>query len=275
MANDFIEFKKIPRFNTVHMSITQKLHGTNAQVYIKDGIIKAGCRSRYLSPPSNDNMGFGAFVHANADAFIELLGEGRHFGEWVGKGINSGEGLKEKYFVLFDYWKYKDRPNLPPQTLIVPVLYSGKLDIAEVWDALELLRQNGSQLRDAAGELLAPDFKRCEGIVISLDDKRYKIVFEPEETAWTKGDKVKITKDRSAWMHLLQPIRMEKLLSRDESYIRNYPANLPDIMRAYMKDLEDENQLPEDEDQKAAARKSIGSLVFALAKECIERNNNG
>src|ERR1700722_7041547 len=96
---EFRSFGKIERIGKLYMSITQKIHGTNAQIYIdcEEGkyTIIAGSRTRWLTP-EDDNFGFAQWVSENQVDLCLTLGIGRHYGEWCGKGINSGEGLNEK-----------------------------------------------------------------------------------------------------------------------------------------------------------------------------------
>lgn len=239
---EFKAFPSIERVGKVWMSITQKIHGSNAQVYIyeEDGEKKllCGSRIRWITPES-DNYGFAAHVYANKAEFIEKLGPGQHFGEWAGPGINSGEGLTEKTFVLFDFHKWPTERPLPPQTKVVPLLYKGALDLKAIEIAMEDLKINGSKL--------ANGFMRPEGVVVNIAGVRYKKVFDAEETSWKGKDPnyVKKIKDEVDYSHLLQPIRLEKLLSRDEQYKLNFPKNLPLIVDAYVDDLVKEGQIAE------------------------------
>jgi hypothetical protein len=136
----FQEFNKIPRL-TRDMVITEKIDGTNAQVYIADevelekqfedaGIVDdvgdwlnqytifktgdsaealylfAGSRTRWIEP-HNDNHGFANWVQAHAEELIQL-GKGHHYGEWWGPGIQRGYGTREKVYSLFNVSKWKD-----------------------------------------------------------------------------------------------------------------------------------------------------------------------
>ena len=264
---EFKAFNEIRRLDSVPMSITQKLHGTNAQIFIfeTDGILdlKVGSRTRWITPES-DNYGFAAFVNAHKLEFIHKLGVGQHFGEWVGTGINSTEGLTERAFVLFDFWKYPEGRPLPPQTKVVPVLYHGRLDSSKIDETLEDLKTNGSKL--VAG------FMKVEGVVVTIGNARYKKVFNAEETKWTGVKKVRAPKEATPdYSHILQPIRLEKLLSRDETYRMDYPLSLPSIVLAYVEDLIKEGQLTADEAE--THRKVIANAVFPFVKTCIETNN--
>lgn len=121
--------------------ITEKIDGTNAQVYISppgdpntihttcdfesvDELVLAedaagnrlyaGSRTRWITPQA-DNYGFAAWVKANAQELFNL-GPGSHFGEWWGAGIQRRYGLTEKRFSLFntERWKaYPEHPNWP------------------------------------------------------------------------------------------------------------------------------------------------------------------
>lgn len=170
--SDFVEFPKIARLSR-RCVITEKIDGTNAQVMVrvngslgpdlnalatyvesKDTYVLAGSRNRYLSP-ANDNFGFAAWVAANAEQLADL-GEGRHFGEWWGSGVQRGYGLSERRFSLFNVSRWGE--SRPACCHVVPVLYDGLFDTAEIEDALDLLRQHGSQA--------APGFMRPEGVVV-------------------------------------------------------------------------------------------------------------
>lgn len=278
---EFKSFPEIKKLGSTEFSVTQKIHGTNAQVMIypkkmernvdagngqgyteivETGEMEllVGSRTRWIVP-GDDNYGFAAFVYANKQEFIDKLGPGQHFGEWAGPGINSGEGLSQKTFILFDYWKFPSERPLPPQTATVPVLYSGSFDLSQVEKCMEDLKTNGSRL--VAG------FMRSEGVVVQIKGTRYKVVFDAEETQWTKSGGVKAPKVAGPdFSHLLQPIRLEKLLSKDERYVANYPASLKDIALAYLDDLIKEEQIKGTEAEIVGIRKQASSTVFAFVK---------
>lgn len=177
----FQEFKKIPRLSR-DVLVTEKLDGTNAQVFIvsKDKIaqdlvgdyagyadliltenetqyIFAGSRNRWLQIGKNtDNHGFASWVEENSKELFKL-GEGRHYGEWMGKGINRGYGLQEKRFYLFNAskWVKLDISNTyqslklkqeycPKCCEVVPVLYEGMFDTQLIDLVLNQLKCKGS-----------------------------------------------------------------------------------------------------------------------------------
>lgn len=237
---EFKSFPDIKKLSSTQFSITQKIHGTNAQILIVPA----------ESTEKDD---------ANKQEIVEKLGPGRHDGEWAGPGINSGEGLTQKTFVLFDWWKFPEGRPLPPQTVTVPVLFQGLFDLAEVDKAMADLKTNGSKL--------VPGFMRPEGVVVQINGTRYKKVFDAEETQWTKGTKEKVAKVPGVdYTYLLQPIRLEKLLSKDERYTTNYPASLKDIATAYLDDLVKEEQIKGTEQEIAGIRKQASSAVFGFVK---------
>lgn len=266
---EFKPFSKIERIGKLEMSITQKIHGTNAQVFIyKDANgeldLLVGSRTRWITP-ENDNYGFASFVYGNKQEFIDKLGIGTHFGEWAGPGINSGEGLTEKTFILFDFYKYPDARPLPPKTKVVPLLYRGKLDFLQIDKCSNRLLIEGSAL--------VPGFMRPEGVVIIIGGIRYKRVFETEESKWQGGDGTKDKLDKIKnlnYGYLLQPIRLEKLLSRDEIYTREYPKSLPNIVRDYFQDLVSESQVSGTDDEIKAVRRGCSSDIFNFVKKIME-----
>jgi hypothetical protein len=263
---EFISFRKIENIKKLFMTITQKIHGTNAQVYIyPDGNgkmqIKAGCRTRYITP-ENDNFGFARFVYDHQEEFIEKIGEGRHFGEWAGPGINSGEGLKERQLFLFNTSRWQGAP-LPDRVEVVPELYRGDFSSDIVHCVFNELKANGSKI--------VPGYMCPEGIVVQIGNEFYKKVFNPEETGWTskvkKEKPQKLTDNTIDVSGLLQPIRVEKILSKDEQYVRDYPKSLSAICKAYIIDLEEEGQLTGADDEKKRIKKALGANIFAFVKE--------
>ena len=118
----------------------------------------AGSRSRWLDISSKgDNFGFAKWVEANADELLKL-GEGRHYGEWHGQGIQRNYGLTEKRFALFNVKKWENAEVRPKCCEIVPVLYRGMFDTEMIGNTLMTLKENGSKI--------APGFMNPEGIVI-------------------------------------------------------------------------------------------------------------
>lgn len=295
-----MEFKPMPEIKPMgksQMQMTQKIHGSNAQVFIipaesrnktrtvytENGYhnetyedpnvldvngslyeLFCGSRTRWIYP-GDDNFGFAAFVHAHKEEFIQKLGVGQHFGEWAGPGINSGEGLKVKTFVLFEYWKFpKERP-LPPNCVPVPVLYEGPIDLAAIERVMEDLKINGSKL--------VPGFMRPEGAVIQAMGTRFKKVFKAEETSWKKPDENYKKSEKAPgidYSHLLQPIRLEKLLSRDESYEVNYPCSLATIVADYFADLVKEGQVVGEPEQIIAIKKDSSGQMFKFVRQFME-----
>lgn len=163
----FEPFPKMARLSR-ECIISEKIDGTNAQVVIGfiegatpvasfDGVhIYAGSRSRFILPgKATDNFGFAGWVFDNADELLKL-GEGRHFGEWWGKGIQRGYGLNEKRFSLFNthVWALER----PACCHVVPVLWQGEFCTSEVDRQLHMLHRFGSRA--------SPGFMNPEGVVV-------------------------------------------------------------------------------------------------------------
>ena len=91
------------------------------------------------------------------------------------------------------------------------------------------------------GSYLVPGFSNVEGIVVDFHGIFLKQTFLQEETAW-KG-KIKKEVAKIDVSHLLQPLRLEKLLSRDSKYKEEYPKNISKIVYDYAEDLLSENQI--------------------------------
>jgi len=203
---DFQKFNKIPRLSR-DCVITEKIDGTNGQIFIirfndfwnlhekhagdsvdtflkqyclystlgiqdEDDILYmfAGSRNKWLDCSSKgDNMGFAKWVKENAESLL-MLGEGRHYGEWYGKGIQRNYGLEEKRFTLFNVGKWvklKDGECLEKESKlqecpkcceVVPVIAECKFDTDKINGVLTYLKDEGS--------FLVPGFMNPEGIVI-------------------------------------------------------------------------------------------------------------
>jgi hypothetical protein len=187
---EFQPFPKMARLSR-EVIITEKLDGTNAQIVICDGasawdvdpslilarnpvadeFLLAGSRNRWLSPGKatkttpGDNYGFAGWVQRNAEELFKL-GPGRHFGEWWGQGIQSGYGLSEKRFSLFNTQRwvhhtsaYAREGQTPAPTCchVVPVLYEGLFTTHAVEQCL---------IRLTEGSVAAPGFMDPEGVII-------------------------------------------------------------------------------------------------------------
>lgn len=156
---EFEPFPKIARFSR-EVIITEKIDGTNAQVWISDDAteIRAGSRSRWVTL-ADDHFGFARWVYENT---IELmrLGPGRHFGEWWGSGIQRGYGLPqgEKRFSLFNVHRWADAAVRPACCHVVPEIWRGIFTGVEVEYCLDLLRHRGS--------FASPGFTKPEGVII-------------------------------------------------------------------------------------------------------------
>jgi len=152
---EFFKFSKIPRLSR-DCIITEKIDGTNGQICITESNeIYVGSRNRWITV-EDDNYGFARWVEENKEELLKL-GEGRHFGEWWGLGIQRGYGMIEKKFSLFNIGRYKDK-ELPECVSVVPIIYEGLFSEEAIACALEELKVNGS--------FAAPLFMDPEGIIV-------------------------------------------------------------------------------------------------------------
>lgn len=170
---DFTPFPKMARLSR-EVVITEKLDGTNASILITPGcpgdehvihswfddetatdmVMYAGSRTRWITP-GNDNYGFAAWAVENAES-LRMLGEGHHFGEWWGAGIQRRYGKADKTFSLFNTHRWQ---VLRPECCdVVPALYIGVFTTGAVEESLAHLEQNGS--------VASPGFMDPEGVVV-------------------------------------------------------------------------------------------------------------
>ncbi|MET9119999.1 RNA ligase family protein [Streptomyces sp. NPDC004528] len=211
-VTDFKPWPKIPRFNRDYV-ITEKIDGTNSQVAVKklladedanrflgtpgynvvskdDGlyVLRAGSRKRWIAPNRQkldgmealDNFGFAAWVADNASALANL-GEGTHYGEWYGRGIQHGYGMLGRKFALFNTSRWGaggiSLPDGSPAELTaVPELarVRGHALNEAIRDTLRLLRTLGS---------VAEPGGKAEGIVIYSVEARqcFKALLENDD----------------------------------------------------------------------------------------------
>ena len=126
MTPEFVAWPKIPRGQNETITITEKIDGTNACIIIEgDKVI--GCQSRKrIIRPGDDNFGFAAWVEEHKEE-VESLGDGYHYGEWAGKGIQKNpHAIEGRKFLLFNTSRWNpDNPNRPACCGVVPLLYEG------------------------------------------------------------------------------------------------------------------------------------------------------
>lgn len=172
---EFQAFDKVPRLRRGCV-ITEKIDGTNAQIYFPDdgGPMLVGSRNRWITP-ADDNYGFARWAHEN-EPELRKLGFGRHFGEWWGSGVQRRYNMTEKRFSLFNVgrWAAPDAV-LPSCVHLVPVLHNGDFTTNAVDDALEQLRTGGS--------VASPGFMSPEGVVVFHVASRmlYKVTLDNDE----------------------------------------------------------------------------------------------
>lgn len=152
---EFRPFSKIPRLMR-DCTITEKIDGTNASIYIEGDTFLTGSRNRWITP-EDDNYGFSRWAHEHKDELL-LLGEGHHFGEWWGQGCQRGYGLTEKRFSLFNTMMWGGLAARPSCCHVVPVLYEGPFTTHFVSSVVNDLQFYGSAA--------APGFRDPEGIII-------------------------------------------------------------------------------------------------------------
>ena len=137
---EFKEWPKISRENPFKVTITEKLDGTNACIIIAEGKIVGAQSRKRLITIDNDNYGFAAWVQSNNDDILSL-GDGYHYGEWAGLGIQKNpHNLDKKKFFLFNTFRWNDNcPERPECCEVVPILFEGEMDAGTVPELLMAL----------------------------------------------------------------------------------------------------------------------------------------
>ena len=134
----FKPWEKIPRDNPFNVTITDKMDGTNSCIVIEDSVIVAvQSRKRFITPEC-DNFGFAQWVKDNNDDLLGL-GDGYHYGEWVGPGIQKNPHcLDKKTLYLFNTWLSDTKPDCCE---VVEVLFNGIMSPGLVEDMLDCMRR--------------------------------------------------------------------------------------------------------------------------------------
>lgn len=188
-----IEFRKIPRLSR-DIIITEKIDGTNGLLLVQDGRLYVGSKNRWLTSQHDDNHGFWAWADKHRIELIFGLGDGYHYGEWWGNGIQRGYGLKngDKRFSMFNTTRWCEHDKepklisapgaeskyqivLPECVRLVPVLYQGQFTMGSIERNMALLAYLGSHA--------APGYMNPEGVVIyhTAGNYFFKKTFENDD----------------------------------------------------------------------------------------------
>lgn len=166
-----MEFKAWPKITRLENRrapvFTEKIDGTNACIVITaEGDFACQSRTRFITP-EDDNFGFAKWAYANRDELMKM-GEGYHYGEWWGLGIQRGYDLKEKRFSLFNARRWGEHnPNTPKCCHVVPMIRAKSCE-----EARDILVNNGS--------FAAPGYMRPEGLIMYEPDSDtcFKIIMD-------------------------------------------------------------------------------------------------
>lgn len=173
---EFKSWQKIPRLTGEKVTITEKIDGTNACIVVVDGeIVAVQSRKRFITPV-DDNYGFAKWAEDNNDDLLSL-GDGYHYGEWAGCGIQKNpHNMNSKKFFLFNTGRWnKNNPNLPLCCDVVPVLFYGEFESDEIERVLFKLK-----------EISIQEGYTAEGIVVYYQkSKRYeKYTYSHNKGKW-------------------------------------------------------------------------------------------
>lgn len=130
--------------------------------------VHAQSRNRIITPTA-DNYGFARWVWDNAEHLAVTLGEGVHFGEYWGAGIQRGYWRQSgpysknngRTFSLFNTKRWADTLTVEGDAVglaVVPVLFSGVLALDTPLKTLAWLQGRGS--------VAAPRYPNPEGIIV-------------------------------------------------------------------------------------------------------------
>lgn len=182
---------------TYDARVFRRGEGPNARLIL----VGAQSRNRLITPES-DNAGFARWTFDNSEQLLEILGVGRHYGEWWGSGIQRGYGLTkgEKRFSLFNVSKYGSMVEVDGvhQLVgldVVPTLYQGPFSESAIEDAMQHLDEHGS--------VASPGFLAPEGVIVyhTAGKQVYKWTFEDAakgDSQFTETDFVEVSRPTEA-----------------------------------------------------------------------------
>jgi len=168
MTIEFKAWPKITRLENKRKPIfTEKIDGTNACIIITaEGEFACQSRTRIITP-QDDNFGFARWAYEHKDELMSM-GEGHHYGEWWGQGIQRGYDLTEKRFSLFNTRRWgQHNPSTPSCCSVVPML-----PVSSPEEVVRFLLENGS--------VAAPGWPKPEGAVMYEPDTDtcFKIIID-------------------------------------------------------------------------------------------------
>ncbi len=171
----FKEFDKVPRFYPSEICFTEKIDGTNGCIIVDENNKVIGVQSRQrLIVPGDDNYGFAKWVDENKDDIGNLLGQGYHYGEWWGKGIQRGYDMDRKVFSLFNVHRWKHLQELDAKdTLIdcVPYHYFSINNVKEFSVVVSKMVEDveSKKVISSSAKKYGIDYKNVEGFMIWHD----------------------------------------------------------------------------------------------------------
>lgn len=121
------------------------MDGTNACIIVENGeVVGVQSRKRMITPgKETDNYGLAGWVERNIDSVLEL-GEGRHYGEWAGLGINgNNHELPQKEFYLFNTHRWNENHPPPAPFKVVRLLRVATYSNELIEDVMAELAQYG------------------------------------------------------------------------------------------------------------------------------------
>lgn len=185
---EFRSWGKTTRLDS-EVVVTEKIDGTNAAVVIssvfdpqdtsgtlvdlggKSVLVGAQSRKKTITP-DNDNAGFATWVWDNASVLARELGPGYHYGEWWGHKIQREYGRQngERYFSLFDVYRYGTKDRELAGLSVVPVIAQGTFTAGLIELAQDMIWKYGSLA-------VTDDFYQAEGIVVLFKNNkaRFKV----------------------------------------------------------------------------------------------------
>ena len=167
----FKEWPKTPRYEDSNITFSEKIDGTNSCIIVENNsIVGVQSRNRLITRES-DNMGFANWVYDNQEELASLLGDGYHYGEWWGLGIQRRYNMERKVFSLFNAHRWKGLFNAPAGQMLVDVVpsYTVHLNDGASMDALIAKAKEYFMGNSIAAAKYGKEFSNPEGFVMYHD----------------------------------------------------------------------------------------------------------
>ena len=144
------------------VTVQEKIDGANVSIWIKDGVVRCGSRTRELEEGFN---GFVDAVKANKKLaeWLEQFPTNRLYGEWLVKHTITYPDEAYKKIYLYDIFN-DETETFAPQNIVRAIAEDLGLEYPQIF--IEDKQDTEEEIKQHVGKTLVPDAANGEGVVI-------------------------------------------------------------------------------------------------------------